>query len=174
MIKILEEIGALENLSYKMYQNRCMNPCWADSYWKTERCVYCSFQFWCRVQKFYKACLRLVVVQNWDLEAYLYKPFWLYHSVPCKGFLYFCGTRQLTNQQIYIIVGFITVYSFWIIFDNIFYCSSLVNYWMSQCQLDGQKLMDSQNILIQVNYWMPNLEAKIGWSKSKGQPKFYG
>ena len=107
--------GALENLSYKMYQNCCMNPCWADSYWKTEKCVYCSFQFWCRVQNFYKARLQLVLVQNWVIEAFLYKPCWLDHFVPCQGFLYFCGTRQLTNQQIYII----SVFTLCTVFNNI-------------------------------------------------------
>ena len=51
-------------------------------------------------QILYKACLRLVYVQNWSLEALLYKPRWFDHFVHCIGFLYFRGKRHLTSQQI--------------------------------------------------------------------------
>ena len=36
------------------------------------------------------------------------------------------------------------------IYNNIFYCSSLVNFWVSQCQLDGQNPRDSQNMVTEI------------------------
>ena len=51
----------------------------------------------------YKAYLRLAYVQNWGLEALLYKPCWYDHFVHCIGFLYFRGKLHETSQQIYIL-----------------------------------------------------------------------
>ena len=53
---------------------------------------------------FWPLCIAFKFRISLRIEALFYKPRWLNHFVPCIWCLYFRGTRQLSNQQIYISV----------------------------------------------------------------------